>query len=58
MCFLVFFRTNHTFIKIFKETTHEIAAKPQLGPYHNYAGDRSDEVLEMVVHVCIFFVHN
>ena len=29
---------------------------PQLGLYHSYAKDRSDEVLEMVV--CIFFVHN
>ena len=49
MCFLVIFRTNRTYIKILKETTHEIA---QLGLYHNYAKDRSDEVLEMVV--CIF----
>ena len=55
MCFLVIFRTNHTFIKIFKETTHEIAS---VGAISQYAEDRSDEVLEMVVHVCIFFVHN
>ena len=54
--FLVIFRMNHTFIKIFMETTHEIASVG--GLYHNYAEDRSDEVLEMVVHVCIFFVHN
>ena len=38
------------------ETTHEIASVGRL--YHNYAEDRSDEVLEMVVHVWIFFVHN
>ena len=34
------------------ETTHEIASVG--GLYHNYAEDRSDEVLEMVVHVCNF----
>ena len=44
---------NHTYIKIFKETTHEIAS---IGLYHNYAEEMSDKVLEMVV--CIFLVHN
>ena len=48
---------NHAFIKIFKKTTHQIAST---GLYHNYAEDRSDEVLEMVVRYffTIFFVHN